>query len=76
MSQGSVGDALKKDHQLATEYDQDQKAIELDKNEDSQPVKQDESSTAITQPNRGKLVVAEEKEEGNVSRKSCESMFS
>lgn len=71
MSQGSFGDALSKDEELVEEYKHDEEAIELDKTEAAELSEGVDDVTATVLPSKGKLVVAEEKEEGDVSWKTC-----
>ena len=66
VSEGSVSDALAKNSELAEELKHVEEAIELDKDEDA------EQAEAVVEDNSGKLVVAEEIEEGHVSREACE----
>lgn len=64
-SQGSVSDALAKNSELAEEVKQEEEAIELDENEN-------EAEDAPADDAAGKLVLAEEIEEGHVSKAACE----
>ena len=62
-TQGSVSDALKKNKALAEEVKHEEEAVELDETEDRVEGPAEEK--------KGKLVLAEEIEEGHVSREAC-----
>ena len=70
-SQGSVSDAIAKNKELAEEVKHEEKAIELD--EEESPEESEE--TAEEANASGKLVLAEEIEEGHVSKDACEYPF-
>lgn len=63
-SQGSVSDALAVDSELAEEVKHEEEAVELDEHED-------ETGKTVVEV-KGKLILAEEVEEGHVSRSACE----
>lgn len=64
-SQGSVSDALAVDSKLAEEVQHEEEALELDEHE--------EDVGGATGEVQGKLIVAEEVEEGHVSKSACKS---
>ena len=63
--EGSVSDALAKNSELAEEVELEKEAIELDEDENMEQLADDVTDTA------GKLVIAEEIEEGHVSKAAC-----
>ena len=68
LSQGSVSDALAKDHTFAIEVNRDQQVLEkAEENVDPSAPKDDKSD--------GKLIIAEEIEEGHVSWAACAYLF-
>lgn len=74
VSQGSVSDALKKNEKLAEEFKHDEEALELEENEEAEA--EASSSADPSTPAKadgGKLVVAEEIADGQVSWQACES---
>ena len=73
ISQGSVSDALKKDHKLAEEFKHEEEALELEEDEEAEATgSSDPSAPAPAKGKEGKLVVAEEIAVGHVSWKACE----
>lgn len=62
-SQGSAPDVLAKHSELVEEVKHEEEAIELDEDE--------EATTSASDDATGKLVLAEEIEEGHVSNASC-----
>ena len=66
-TQGNINDALKKNKALAKEVKHEEEAAELDETE--------ERVEGTAEDKKGKLVLAEEIEEGHVSREACESFF-
>ena len=66
-SQGSISDVLTKHSELAEQVKHEEEAVELD--EDEEAVTED----AANAKGDGKLVVAEEIEEGHVSKASCKT---
>ena len=77
VSQGSISDALKKDHRLAEEYKHDEEAMELVTAEADTADSPDPADPAkpASSGKDGKLVVAEEIAVGHVSWKAC-ALFS
>ena len=67
-TQGTVSDALAKNKKLAEEVEIEEKAIELD-----EVVDEVEGDQEAPVAGKGKLVLAEEIEEGHVSKDACES---
>lgn len=63
-SQGSVSDALAKSTELAEVVQHEEAAVELDEHEE-------ENGTESAEETTGKLVLAEEVEEGHVSKAAC-----
>ena len=63
-SQGSISDALSKNSELAEEVKHEEEAMELDEDVDQ--------TESVVEDAAGKLVVAEEIEEGHVSSAACE----
>lgn len=73
VSQGSISDALKRDHRLAEEFKHEEEALELEENEESEAaVSADTSALIKVNGADGKLVVAEEIAVGHVSWEACE----
>ncbi len=68
-SQGSVSETLAKDSKLVEEFKHEEEAIELDENED-------ETEANDSEVKDGKLIVAEEVEEGHVSIGACKFCLS
>ena len=62
-SQGSISDALSKNSELAEEVKHEEEAMELDEDVDQ--------TESVVEDAAGKLVVAEEIEEGHVSSAAC-----
>lgn len=72
VSQGTIKEALKTDHQLAEEFKHDKEAIERDANEERTAEGADGPNPGnAAAPSEGKLVVAEEVAVGRVSWKAC-----
>lgn len=76
VSQGSVGDALKKDAKLEEEFKHEEEALELDEVEETVVDSADPADPGAPDKKKdGKLIVAEEIEVGHVSWAACTSAF-